>query len=66
MKISVKIGDKRKEVKVKDGVTVLKLAEKLKLNLPSHIAKLNDQIVPDDEKMSDGDEVEFFKVISGG
>lgn len=66
MKIKVIEADITKDVNIDRPLTVSELAKKMDIVLPSYIAKINNRIVPDTERVKDKDEVEFFKIISGG
>ncbi len=66
MIIKVIESGKLKEVEISKAVTVSELAKRLNIVMPSYIAKINNIIVPDTEKVKEKDEVEFFKIISGG
>ena len=46
--------------------TVSKLLAKLKLNPESVVVVKNNEIVTEDEKLSDSDSVELLSVVSGG
>lgn len=66
MKIKVKKDGKIKRVKIGKNATVSELAKDLGITFQNYIVRINDKIVPDDEKLKEKDEVEFFRVISGG
>ena len=66
MKIKVKKNEKTREIKIKKNITVSELAKQLNITLQNHIVKVDDRLVPDDEKLKEGNTVEFFIVISGG
>ncbi len=66
MKIKVIESINTKELELDGTLTVSELARKLNIVMPAHIAKINNRIVPDTEKVKEKDEVEFFKIISGG
>lgn len=66
MKIKIIENNKFKEMDVKKGLTIAELARKLEIVLPTYIPKVNGKIVPDDEKLNEGDKISFFKVVSGG
>lgn len=55
-----------KEVKLAQSISVSELAKKMDIVLPNYIVRVNNKIVPEDEKVADGDVIHFFRVISGG
>jgi sulfur carrier protein len=66
MKIKVVIDGKERVLKYKKGMKVADLARENNLVLSNYIVKVNDAIVPEDEKVKEKDKIEFLKVISGG
>ena len=66
MKIKVLESARLKEMELDRSITVSELANRLGIVMPSYIAKINNKIVPDTTKVKAKDEVEFFKIISGG
>lgn len=65
MKIYVESRDFKKSV-VFNGKTVGQLMKKLDLSAENFVISKNGGIVLEDEKLSDGDRVRLFPVISGG
>lgn len=66
MRIKVIESAKTREMDIKKPITVSELAKRLDITMPSYIARINNRIVPDTERLKNKDEVEFFKIISGG
>jgi sulfur carrier protein ThiS len=66
MKIKVVIEGKEKMLEYKKGMRIVDLARGNNIVLSNYIVKVNDVIVPEDEKVKEKDRIEFFKVISGG
>lgn len=66
MRIKVIESSIAKELNLDRSISVSELAKRLNIVMPSYIAKINNRIVPDTEKIKEKDEVEFFKIISGG
>jgi sulfur carrier protein ThiS len=66
MKIKVVIDGKEKVLEYKKGMRIVDLARENNIVLSNYIVKVNDAIVPEDEKVKEKDRIEFFKVISGG
>jgi sulfur carrier protein len=66
MKIKVVIDGKERVLKYKKGMKVADLARENNIVLSNYIVKVNDAIVPEDEKVKEKDKIEFLKVISGG
>jgi len=52
--------------KVKFNGTVLQLLKKLNVNSETVIISKNDELVTEDEKLTDKDDVKLLSVISGG
>ncbi|MEM0473138.1 MAG: MoaD/ThiS family protein [Candidatus Aenigmatarchaeota archaeon] len=65
MKIKLVVEGKSKTITIKKS-SIIDLAKNQGIILSNYIVRVNDKIVPEDEKLKDGDVVEFFKVISGG
>ncbi len=66
MKVKINDNGQIREVDIKNASTVAEAAKKVKIILPSYLAKLGNRIVPDTQKLKESDEIEFFKIISGG
>jgi len=66
MKIKVILDGKAKLLNGKKGMSIAELAKENGIVLSNYIVKVNDVIVPEDEKVGEKDKIEFFKVISGG
>jgi sulfur carrier protein len=64
MELFIEKADVRK--KMRFSGTVSKLLVKLKLNPESVVVVKNNEIVTEDEKLSDSDSVELLSVVSGG
>lgn len=61
--IYVEMRNLKKRVEAK---TVKELMKKLGLSSENYVISKNGEIVLEDEKLSDGDKVKLFPVISGG
>lgn len=57
---------KTQEIELKGKLTVEFVAKKMKIPLETVIAKKNGKILTDISELSNDDEVEFLRVISGG
>ncbi|MBS3051773.1 MAG: MoaD/ThiS family protein [Candidatus Aenigmarchaeota archaeon] len=66
MKIKINDNGQMREINISGASTVAEAAKKAKINLPSYLAKIKNNIVPDTQKLNKNDTVEFFKIISGG
>ncbi len=66
MKIKVVIEGKEKVLDFKKGDSIADLARKNGIILSNYIVRVNESIVPEDEKVKEKDRIEFLKVISGG
>jgi thiamine biosynthesis protein ThiS len=63
MKVFIEREDKERQVKAK---TVKELLKKLNINPITVIVAKNNELVTEDEKLNDKDEVKIISVISGG
>ncbi|MBU4502581.1 MAG: MoaD/ThiS family protein [Nanoarchaeota archaeon] len=63
MKVFIEKENKTREIKAK---TVNDLLEKLKINPITVLTVVNDELVTEDKKLNDKDEVKVLAVISGG
>ena len=66
MKVEVKFGGKTENLDLPSGATVLDIYKKLNLSTEVYVAKIGNDIVIEQEKVSEADKVELIKVISGG
>jgi len=64
MEIFIEIDNKTK--KMKFNGTVSELLKNLKVNSETVIVAKNDELVTEEEKLTDKDEVKLLSVISGG
>ena len=64
MKVFIEPENETKEIEFSG--TVSELLKKLSINPETVIAAKNDELVPEDEELKDGDEVKLLAVISGG
>lgn len=65
MKISVESRDFKKVISPKKG-TLEGLFQEMKLRSEDFIATKNGKLITRDEKLSDGDRIKLYPVISGG
>lgn len=63
MRVYLEKTDEYKEVKAK---TIKEIVEKLKINTTTVIITKNNELVTEDAKITDKDEIKFLSVISGG
>jgi len=66
MKIIFKSEQKEPDEIDTNARTVEQLLEEFELNPVTHVISLNEEIVTEDEELSEGDEVKVQKVVSGG
>jgi sulfur carrier protein len=66
MKIKVVIDGKERQLNYKKGMRIADLARENNIILSNYIVRVNDNIVPEDERVGEKDKIEFLKVISGG
>ena len=64
MNIYIEATDTRKKLKFKG--TAAQLLKKLKINPETALIAKNNELVTEDEKLSDKDEIKILSVISGG
>jgi sulfur carrier protein ThiS len=60
------VDGKKQSVKIGKEKTVSDVASQLNVLLQNYLVKKNDEIVPDTEIVTDKDNIEFLKVVSGG
>ncbi len=63
MKVFIEREDKEKEVK---AGTIKELLKKLNINPVTVIVAKNNELVTEDEKLNEKDEIKIISVISGG
>ena len=66
MKVKVKFWDGEKEVEVKDNAKVIDVLKTVNINPETVLVKKDDEVVVEDERLKDNDEIELIKVVSGG
>ena len=66
MSFTLKIKDKVEERELDGELTIKDLLDDLELSSETMVSKKNGEIVIDEEKIEDGDEIEFIKIIYGG
>lgn len=63
MKVFIEKENKTKDIKAK---TVKEVLEKLKINSESVLTVVNDELVTEDKKLNDQDNIKILEVVSGG
>ncbi len=58
--------ERTNEYKEATGKTVLEILSKLKINPTTVIVTKNDELVTEEEKITDKDKIKLLSVISGG
>lgn len=58
--------DKNKETRIVESDSVKDIAKKLNLNLDEFIIVRDNELVSENVKLKDKDEIKFLSVISGG
>lgn len=58
--------EKTRKYDLLGGSRVMDLIEKMELNSEELVVRLNDKIVPEEERLNDGDKLELIPVVSGG
>ncbi|HLC55627.1 MAG TPA: MoaD/ThiS family protein [Candidatus Nanoarchaeia archaeon] len=58
--------NKTKEITLKENSKIIDLLKELKINQTSVFITKNNEIVIEDEKLEDKDEIKILSVISGG
>lgn len=66
IKVFLERQNKTRNVTLKEGSTLSELMELLKINPSEVIAVRNNEIITEDTKLKDKDEIKFLAVISGG
>ena len=66
MSFTLKIKDKIEERELDGELTIKDLLDDLELSSETMVSKKNGEIVIDEEKIEDGDEIEFIQIIYGG
>lgn len=66
MSFKLKIKDKVEEREISDELTIKDLLDELDLSSETMVSKKNGEIVIEEEKIEDGDEIEFIQIIYGG
>ena len=66
MSFTVKIKDKVEERQIDGELTIKDLLDDLELSSETMVTKKNGEIVIEEEKIEDGDEIEFIQIIYGG
>ncbi|MDO5818983.1 MAG: MoaD/ThiS family protein [Methanobrevibacter sp.] len=66
MSFTLKIKDKVEERELDGELTIKDLLDDLELSSETVVSKKNGEIVIDEEKIEDGDEIEFIQIIYGG
>jgi sulfur carrier protein len=66
MSFTLKIKDKVEERELDGELTIKDLLDNLELSSETMVTKKNGEIVIEEEKIEDGDEIEFIQIIYGG
>ena len=66
MSFTLKIKDKIEERELDGELTIKHLLDNLELSSETMVTKKNGEIVIEEEKIEDGDEIEFIQIIYGG
>ena len=66
MSFTLKIKDKVEERELDGELTIKHLLDNLELSSETMVTKKNGEIVIEEEKIEDGDEIEFIQIIYGG
>lgn len=65
MKIKIFV-DKTKESKFVEAKNINEIVKKLNLNLEEFIIVKNNELITENSKLNDNDEIKFLSVMSGG
>lgn len=66
MSFKLKIKDKVEERETSDDLTIKDLLDDLDLSSETMVTKKNGELVIEEERIEDGDEIEFIQIIYGG
>jgi sulfur carrier protein ThiS len=58
--------DKTRETKIVEAKTIKEIVKKLNLNLEEFIIVRNGELITEDTKLNNKDEIKFLSVMSGG
>ncbi len=64
--IEVSYRGKKKNLKIKNTSTIEEVLENLGINREAVIVSKNGEIVPEDERIKNGDKLKIMDVVSGG
>lgn len=66
--VSGRIVGRRKSEKYElpPNARIIDLIERTEFNVETVVVKRNDKIVPEEEKLEDGDQLEIIPIVSGG
>ena len=66
MSVKIRFLKKEQEIEAKENATVSDILKEIKLNPQTVIVSRQGEIIPDTEKVKDGDKLEAIRVVSGG
>ncbi len=66
MKVRVKAEGREREVEVAEGTTVGRLLEELGYDRESVLVRKGKKLVVEEERLSEGEELEVLRVVTGG
>lgn len=66
MRVRVRAEGKEREVEVGEGTTVEGLLEELGYDRESVLVRKGKRLVVEEERLSEGDELEILRVVTGG
>lgn len=66
MRVRVRAEGREREVEVGEGATVEDLLERLGYDRESVLVRRGKKLVVEEEKLSEGDELEILRVVTGG
>jgi len=66
MQIKVLFRDKDKKIEMDEKKKIEDLLNKIKVNPETVVIKLNGKIVPEEDKLKDGDKLELIDFVSSG
>ena len=66
MKVRVRFEGREREMEVREGTTVEELLERLGYDRESVLVRKGKKLIVEEEELSEGDELEIIRVVTGG
>ena len=66
MKVRIAYRGRKKDIQLNDKARVSDIFQKTEINPETVIVKRNDEILTEDEKLKENDNIELIRIVSGG